>query len=57
MQTCRQMDEFVEEFSGMAVTSLIVPGVRWLIFEHLQNLDHMLYLIELAGTTVSAEKL
>ncbi|KAJ5131588.1 hypothetical protein N7448_005746 [Penicillium atrosanguineum] len=32
------------------------PGIRKFVLEHLQNLDETLYLLELAGAAVSAEK-
>ncbi|KAJ5675386.1 hypothetical protein N7462_008283 [Penicillium macrosclerotiorum] len=32
------------------------PGVRRFVLEHIQNLDHTLYLLELAGMVISAEK-
>ena len=35
---------------------LAFPGVRRFVLEHLQNLDHVLYLLELSGMVISAEK-
>ncbi|KAJ5110888.1 hypothetical protein N7532_001423 [Penicillium argentinense] len=35
---------------------MALPGVRRYVLEHLQNLDHTLYLLELAGMVISAEK-
>lgn len=33
-----------------------LPGIRRYVLEHLQNLDRTLYLLELAGAVISAEK-
>jgi hypothetical protein len=35
---------------------LSLPGIRRFMYEHIRNLDHVLWLVELAGGVVSAEK-